>query len=217
MLQIYNELIPEVSVVMASFNRAEYLPRCIGSLLAQTYNSWELIFVDDGSNDDSFKVMNNYMKKFENVRYIKHKNKKLALTRNTGIVASVGNFITFLDSDDEYEPNHLAIRMKIMNENPEVDLIHGGVKIIGNPFVADKYDPTKLIHLDECVIGGTFFGKRKMFGELGGFKNLPYSEDSDFFERAEKEYKIFKTDAPTYIYHRDAPDSITNKLLHSEE
>ncbi len=214
---VYDKFKPEISVIMASFNRAGYLQRSVESLLAQTYKSWELIFVDDGSTDNSFKVMDNYLNNFENLRYMKHRNKKLALSRNTGIAASVGNFITFLDSDDEYEPNHLEIRMKLMDENPDLDLIHGGVRIIGNPFVADKHDPTKLIHLNECVIGGTFFGKRKMFVELGGFKNLPYSEDSDLFERAEKKYKIIKTDEPTYIYHRDAPDSITNKIIQSEE
>ncbi len=213
MLQIYKEFKPDISVVMASFNRAAFLQRSVESLLVQTFKSWELIFVDDGSDDDSHKVMNNYLNKYENIRYIKHKNKKLALSRNTGIVVSVGNYITFLDSDDEYEANHLETRINIMNENSKLDLIHGGVKIIGNPFVADKYDPSRLIHLNECVIGGTFFGKRKMFIELGGFRNLAYSEDSDLFERAEKKYKILRIESPTYIYHRDAPDSITNKLL----
>jgi len=217
MPQIYNELKPEISVVMASFNRANYLERSIGSLLAQTYKSWELVFVDDGSSDNTFEVLNNYLKQYENIRYMKHMNKNLALSRNTGIVASAGNYITFLDSDDEYESNHLELRINIVTENPEVDLIYSGIKIIGNPFVADKYDPTKLIHLNECVVGGTFFGKRKLFIELGGFKNLIYSEDSEFFERAEKKYHVIKIDSPTYIYHRDVPDSITNRLLSNEQ
>ncbi len=217
MPEIYNEFKPQISVVMASFNRANYLERSIGSLLAQSYKSWELVFVDDGSRDNTFEVMNNYLNLHENIRYIKHKNRNLALSRNAGILSSAGNFITFLDSDDEYERSHLEIRINIMTENPGIDLIHGGVKIIGDPFVPDKTDTTKLIHLNECAIGGTFFGKRKIFIELGSFKNLSYSEDSDFLERAGKNYSILKIDSPTYIYHRDVLDSITNRRLTKEQ
>ena len=96
-----------------------------------------------------------------------------------------------------------------MNENPEIDFLHGGVEIIGDEFVPDKYDRKKLIHLSDCVIGATFFGKKKVFSELGGFKQIPYSEDSEFLERVVKQYKVKKIDFPTYIYHREVPDSIT--------
>ncbi|MHB1686449.1 MAG: glycosyltransferase family 2 protein [Ignavibacteriaceae bacterium] len=201
---------PEVSVVTAVYNRANYLGRCIGSLLNQTFKNWELIAVDDGSEDDTFKILKEYEKTYKNIKVFWQTNRKLPLSRNKGIEVSSGKFITFLDSDDEYEKDHLEKHFEFMKKNPEVDLIHGGVNIIGDEYVKDKNNPHKLIHLSKCTIGGTFFGKRNVFIDLKGFKNLKYSEDSDFLERAEKIYNVKKVNFNTYKYHRDAPDSITN-------
>ena len=72
-----------------------------------------------------------------------------------------------------------------------------------------------MIPLYECVIGGTFFGKREVFEQLRGFNNIPYSEDFEFLERALKIFKVEKVYYPTYIYHRDTMDSITNKIAES--
>ena len=102
-----------------------------------------------------------------------------------------------------------------MIKHPETDLIHGGVNIIGDVFVADRNDNKKMIPLYECVIGGTFFGKREVFEQLRGFNNIPYSEDFEFLERALKIFKVEKVYYPTYIYHRDTMDSITNKIAES--
>ncbi len=201
---------PEVSVIMAVFNRAEYLSRSIGSLLNQSFENWELIAIDDGSEDDTFKILSEYEKVYSNFKVIRQSNVKLALTRNRGIKASSGKYITFLDSDDEYEIDHLQKRVDYMNENSEIDFIHGGVKIIGNEYVRDKNDMKKLIHITDCTVGGTFFAKRKVFLDLNGFKDLRYSEDSEFLERAEKVFNVHKIDFKTYIYYRDLPDSITN-------
>ena len=87
------------------------------------------------------------------------------------------------------------------------------LRIIGNEFVPDKYNPSKFIHLSECTIGGTFFGKRKVFLDLNGFRNLEYSEDSDFLNRAKQKFNVAKIDYQSYIYHRDSPDSITNNYV----
>ena len=160
MLNIYKSFKPVISVVMASYNRAKYLKRSIESLLLQTFKEWELLVVDDGSKDNTFEIINEYLENNENIRYLKHKNRKLALTRNAGIEASVGEYITFLDSDDEYDKNHLKLRMNFMLGRPDVDLIHGGIQIIGDPYVADKNNPGEKIHLEQCVIGGTFFGRK---------------------------------------------------------
>ncbi|MHB8578669.1 MAG: glycosyltransferase family 2 protein [Ignavibacteriaceae bacterium] len=201
---------PEVSVVMAVFNRANYLSRSVGSLIIQTFKDWELIAVDDGSEDDTFKILKQYENANKNIKVIRQTHQKLALSRNRGIEASSGKHITFLDSDDEYVVDHLQKHVEFMKENPEIDLIHGGVKIIGDEYVRDKNDPHKLIHLSECTIGGSFFAKRNVFLDLKGFKNLKYSEDSEFLERAERIFRIQKVNFKTYKYYRDLPDSITN-------
>lgn len=99
-----------------------------------------------------------------------------------------------------------------MKENPAVDLIHSGVDVIGYPFVKDKNDLTKEIHISECAVGGTFFAKRNLFFELGGFHDLKYSHDSDFLERASVKFKIQKIEWQTYIYYRDTPDSVCTNI-----
>ncbi len=212
MLQVYKNFNPEVSIILPTYNRVNYLERAINSVLNQSFKNWELIVIDDGSTDNSANLLDNFIMKYENIRYLKHSNRKTPLSTNSGILASVGTYITFLGSDDEYKIDHLKLRIDFMSNNPDIDLIHGGVEIIGPPYVKDKNDLTRLIHLSECIIGGTFFGKRKVFFELGGFRNLNYSDDSDFFERAYKKYKIAKVDFPTYIYYLDTPDSICSTI-----
>jgi len=201
---------PEVSVILTVFNREKVLKRAINSLLAQSFRDWELIAIDDGSNDDSYKILREYGNLFENIKVFTQRNRKLAFSRNRGINNSSGKYITFLDSDDEYEENHLSVRVNFMEQNRHIDLIHGGVKIIGNEFVRDKDNPFCFIHLSECIIGGTFLGKSEVFRTLGGFKENLYSEDSEFLKRSAKPYHVKKVEFNTYIYHRESDDSITH-------
>jgi len=206
---------PEVSVILSVFNREKYLKRCIDSLLAQSFEKWELIAIDDGSEDNSFEILKEYRLLYPNIQIFKHENMKLPLSRNKGILSSKGKYITFIDSDDEYAKDHLKMRVEYLNDHPEVDMIRGGVDIIGNEYVRDKDNPLKLIHLSECSIGATFFGRRYVFLRLNGFRNLEYSEDSDFLDRAEKFYNVEKVDFNTYKYYREVPDSITNNYFKS--
>ncbi len=201
---------PLVSVILTVYNRENYLRRSIDSLIHQSFTNWELIAIDDGSEDKSYEILQEYSLQNEHIKIFKQKNMKLPLSRNRGIKAASCKYITFLDSDDEYEKNHLQQRIEFLEKYPEIDLLHGGVEIIGNEFVRDKNDPEHFIHLSECAIGATFFGKREVFLKLDGFKNLEYSEDSEFLERAEKKFNVKKVEFKTYKYHRDAPDSITN-------
>jgi len=212
--RIVSENKPEVSVITAVYNRELYIERAVKSLLEQTLTSWELIAVDDGSSDNSFSILKEFQKKHKKITIISQKHRKTAISKNTGIEFSRGKYISFLDSDDEYLPEHLAIRYNYMLNNPTIDLLHGGIKIVGDAFVIDKNDHGNLIPLYKCIIGGTFFGKRKVFETLGGFVDIKYSEDSEFIERANKIFKVEKVDYPTYIYHRDNPGSITNTILH---
>ena len=197
---------------MPVYNRQDYITRAINSVIAQSYDNWELIAVDDGSRDFSAYLLEIYHTHSSKIKVIFQSHKHLPAARNNGIKNSVGDFITFLDSDDEYKENHLELRTKYFVENPMIDFLHGGVKIIGNEFVPDKNDRNKLIHLSQCAIGATFFGKRIVFEKLDGFKDIEYSEDSEFLERVTKNYLVKKVEFPTYIYHRETPDSITNMI-----
>ncbi|KAA0211669.1 MAG: glycosyltransferase family A protein [Ignavibacteriaceae bacterium] len=202
----------KVSIILPVFNRKDIVKRSIGSVLNQTFENFELIIVDDGSNDggsDSLLKLVN-----DRIRYIKHSNRSTPLSLNTGISISSGEYITFIDSDDEYKTTHLEQRVRFMTDNPDIDLIHSSAKFIGSTddmYVPDKNDTTKLIHISKCIIGATIFAKRKVFNRLQGFRNV-YSYDSEFVDRAQKYFKVKKILSDTYLYYRNSSDSVLNKL-----
>lgn len=201
---------PQVSVVMATFNRAALLEPAIESVLAQSFTDWELIVVDDGSSDGTFSVVDRFVQHHRNIRYMRHRNRKAPLSRNAGIQASFGRYVTFLDSDDLYLPDHLASRFGLLESMPELDLVSGGFVCIGDPWVKDRHDPEKLVHVNECILCGTLFGRRELFLELGGFRKLDYAEDSDLWERAALQHRVLKIEAPaSYLYQR-SEDGITS-------
>jgi glycosyltransferase involved in cell wall biosynthesis len=207
---------PTISIVLCTYNREKYLNDCINSVLQQSFQDFELIVVDDGSQDNTFEIVNSYLQKFNNVRYLKHQNKKLAYSKNAGIQASFGDYITFIDSDDTYKQNHLESRIEYMKAHPEIDLIEGGFFSEEEIFVPDYFQPGQVINLRECVLGPTFFGKRKVFFELKGFDNIAYGEDTDFWQRAEIIFKTQKFPGlETYVYTR-AETSITKSVLQQQ-
>ncbi len=207
------DLQPEVSIILCTYNRAAFLDQCIDSVIQQTFKDWELLVVDDGSNDHTFEIVNAYVQRIPNIRYLKHQNRKLAYSKNVGIQASFSPYITFLDSDDTYAPSHIESRLTYLKSHPDIDLIQGGFFTEEDILVADYYQPGKTINLKECVLGPTFFGKRRVFFELKGFENIAYGEDTDFWARAEKQFKTETIARPeTYIYTR-AETSITKSVL----
>lgn len=202
------------SVVISTYNRAALLKRALDSLIAQTETDWEAIIIDDGSTDHTHALIKPYLNIYPSIQYIKQTNQGTVSAKNAGIVAAKGNFITFLDSDDEYAPDHLETRRVILEQNSAVEFLHGGVKVIGNQYVPDRHNHSKRIHLSECVIGGTFFIKREVALTFEGFKPFLVGTDADLFERINKtKTTILKTDLPTYIYHRESNESITHNLL----
>lgn len=201
---------PDFSVIIATYNRANLLPRAMLSLLKQTAPSWECIVVDDGSNDNTREIVEGFIRVDSRIRYIFQENKGESEAKNSGAAIATGRYITFLDSDDEYEVNHLESRWEILKQDYSIQLLHGGVRVIGDSFVPDISHPGKHIHLSECVIGGTFFIEANTMKILKGFVPMAIGSDADLFSRANKaNIVIQKTDIPTYIYHRELPDSIT--------
>ena len=201
------------SVIITTYNRSEILIKALESLIAQTESDWEAIIIDDGSTDDTYSRVSEYLEAHSNILYIKQENKGEEGAKNAGIRAAGGTYITFLDSDDSYHRDHLKIRKSILEQHPQIDLLHGGVKIIGDEYVPNRFDPNKKIHLSECVIGGTFFIRRKLVLALDGFQRVPIGTDADLFERIyDYGAKIRKVDHPTYIYNRQLPDSLTHSF-----
>lgn len=213
MISVYPKNTVEISVVLATYNRVELMPRCIDSFLSQTYKNTELIIVDDGSTDNSFELIQKYIQSHQNIRYLRHSNRNVSLSKNAGILAASGSYIAFLDSDDEYKSDYLEKRIQFMQTHPEIDLIESDAIIIGDEYVPDFDHPGQKIHLSQCHIGATFFGKKEVFIQLGGFDPAHnFGADKLLWEQAEQQFRVQKLDHLAYIYHRDAEDSICNSL-----
>lgn len=198
-----------VTVIVPTFNRANLLPRAIRSVKAQTYPHWELVIVDDGSTDGTVHTVVKESLGDSRIIYMHKDHGGPAESRNAGMRAARGAYYAFLDSDDEYLPAHIEQRLLYLEEHPAADFLHGGVHVLGGldrRFVPDKNDPSALVPLSECVIGGTFFCRAGIIEAAGGWRP-GYAEDADLFERVSKHSSVHEVPFETYIYHRDSPDS----------
>lgn len=201
------------TVVICTYNRANLLGKALQSLVNQKFRDFEVIVVDDGSTDQTFAVVKEFRNKL-NLRYIFQQNKGLSIARNVGGFSANGEFITFLDSDDEYLPQHLMLRYEILMQERTIQFLYGGVQIIGNEYVPDVNNPNSLVHLSECVVGGTFFIKKDLFMKMNGFNQMEYGDDYDFYKRVlQEKVLIKKVDFPTYVYNRNSEDSICNTII----
>ena len=199
----------KVSVLMTVFNtNLIYTKRAIDSVLKQDFQDFELIIIDDGSKENNRESLMDYVEQYEDkITYIRHSNRGQSASVNRGVLYSLGEYITILDSDDEYKPNHLSTCLREING---ADLICSTTETIvdsdNDYYVPDKNDQTKLIHLDEVIMFGTLFGLKKVFTSID-FKT-GFAADSDFYEQATQLFNVKKLDLRTYVYHRNIPNSI---------
>lgn len=194
---------------MALFN-TDYalIKRAIDSVLKQDFQDFELIIVDDGSKDNNRESLLQYCEKYEDkIVYIRHSNRGQSESINRGVLNSLGEFITIIDSDDEYKPHHLS---SCLREIKTLDLICSSTETIVDSiedyYVPDKNDLTQLIHLDDSILFGTLFGRREVFTNIN-FKS-GFAADANFYEKAENRFRVKKLNLRTYIYYRNIPNSI---------
>lgn len=202
-----------VSILMAVYNTEFcYLKRAIDSVLQQDFQDFELIIIDDGSRSSNSVSLMQYAHEFEDkIIYIRHSNRGQSESINRGVLISHGDFITIIDGDDEYKPDHLSACLKTLGTS---DLICSKADIIVDSmedyYVPDKNDLTKSIHLDDVTLFGTLFGRKKVFTSL--YFNTGFAADSDFFERAELQFQVKRVNLRTYIYYRNIPNSICSVI-----
>ncbi len=106
-----------VSVIIPCYNASLSIQRCLDSVLSQSFAAHEVIVIDDGSEDASAQIINNYGKP---VRYIRQENKGQGAARNAGLLAATGDYIAFLDSDDYWQPGFLSACVQFLDEHDEV-------------------------------------------------------------------------------------------------
>ena len=194
-----------ISVVIPSYNRREFLKRSIDSAINQTKKPLEIIVVDDGSTDGTETVIKS---DYDFVKFIKQKNKGVSAARNIGIKVSIGEWICFLDSDDEWKKDKLEKQINAMKSNPGYKFFHSNETWIKNglrinqkkkhkKYGGDIFDKC----LDMCRISpSSVMVDKTVFDEVGNFnENLVVCEDYELWLRICDKYRVFFIDEPLII------------------
>ena len=125
----------KVSIITASYNYEDYIKETIESVMAQTYQDWEMIIVDDGSKDNSVEVIKSYCEKDSRIKLFQHENgmnKGLPETVKLGIEKAEGEWLVFLESNDTITPDYLEEKLKIVNQYPKVGFIFNDINMFGD-------------------------------------------------------------------------------------
>lgn len=124
---------PLVSIITIFLNEQRFLAEAIESVLAQSYTNWELLLIDDGSNDRSSAIALRYAGQYPaNMRYLEHENHcnlGMSASRNLGLGCAMGEFIAFLDADDVWLPRKLEQQVQLMLFHPEAALVYGSPQL----------------------------------------------------------------------------------------
>src|SRR5882724_2062331 len=113
---------PKVSVIIPTYNRAHYLGTAVNSVLSQTFSDFELIVVDDGSTDDTMRLVERFHD--SRLRYIYQQHRGISAAMNAGIRAARGGYIARLDSDDIWLPDMLEVEVGVLDARPEIGLVY---------------------------------------------------------------------------------------------
>lgn len=186
-----DQYMPYVSVIIPTYNRKNVLERAINSVLTQTFTDYELIVVDDGSDDGTLDL--EIIKKRKSLIYYRFSlNNGVSRARNFGVNHSKGKWIAFLDSDDEWMPQKLEIQTKWIKKNPEYRIVQTNEIWIRN---GKQVNPPRTHHkfqgnlfdasLQRCMITpSSVMIERELFNEVGGFnESIPACEDYDLWLR----------------------------------
>jgi len=206
-----------ISAIITGFNYACFLPGAIESVLAQTHVPDEIIVVDDGSTDNTAEVVGRYADR--GVRYIFRQNGGVSAARNTGIRASKGDLIAFLDGDDRWLPEKTALQLAHFERYPSVGLVTGGERQVyedegrsgAKPFVlrrkpvgAASFYPGILV---ENTIGNSSLTmiRRQCFQVAGLFdENVGLGQDWELWIRIASTYRVGVVDAILIDFTRHA-------------
>jgi glycosyltransferase involved in cell wall biosynthesis len=203
---------PEVSVVIPAYNGERFISHAIDSVLAQTYRDFEITVVNDGSRDRTSSVVQRYLN-LNNVRYLEQRNRGVAAARNTGIRASSGRFIAFLDHDDTWYPDKLEKQMAFASNHPEAALIHGNITLIDgdgnriNPVVPYATDASGNcfveLFLGNRIAVPTVLVSRKCLDTVGYLdESIQYADDYHLWMRIARKYVVGHVDQPLANYRK---------------
>lgn len=206
-----------VSVIIPTYNRRELVTRAIDSALNQTHKPDEVIVVDDGSTDDTAEMLEiRYGKK---IRLIRQENRGVSAARNRGVEAATGEWIAFLDSDDEWFPEKLEIQLRFIKEN-KARIVLTDNRVEGDSG-SGKSSFDKCLYQSEITEGdrvkdissylfeqnfvhlSTVVLSRSLFEKFGGFdESMKVAEDTDLWLRISVEHPFGILNEITTLRHK---------------
>ena len=205
-----------ISVVIPTFNRKDMLSRALLSIFSQSHEPCEVIVVDNGSNDNTQEMLRD---EFPQVRLLLEPEQGVSRARNKGICEATGEWIAFLDSDDEWQPDKLEVQTReilgsenIISHTDEL-WYRNGVRV--NPKNIHKksggYIFDRCLELC-CISPSSVMVKKTLFDEIGYFdEKLPACEDYDMWLRVCFKYPILFVDKPLTIKHGGHGDQLSKK------
>lgn len=209
-----------VSVIIPTYNCERYIAETIASVLGQSFRNLELIVVDDGSTDRTREIVLEYG---EPVRLISQQNSGVCAARNRGLREAKGEFICWMDHDDYWFPDKLALQLRALKEDPEAGVAYAEFLLWNSDsngrfptpetYDLDRYpqgmdeDYSGWIYhqflLDCWMLTSTAMFRRAVFEKCGVFdESLPYSEDWDLWLRISREFRFVKLRRPNTLYRQ---------------
>lgn len=217
---------PEVSIIMPLYNCESFISETIDSILGQTYKDFEIITIDDGSTDDTYKLVTT--KYGEWVKCVQQKNSGLSCARNTGLSLARGRYIAFIDHDDKWLPNKLETQLSIFKDKPDVGLV------FSDAYIVDKYGRRinnffkitrpyrgmvfKKLLKENFIPILTVAVKRDIFNKIGFFSSrYKIAEDWDMFLRISQQYPVDYIDSRLAEYRIHSLSFSKNRELVFQE
>jgi glycosyltransferase involved in cell wall biosynthesis len=211
-----------VSVIIPTYNRAHVLERAINSVFKQTFRDFELIIIDDGSDDETPKLLEKICAQNKNCVSYTIENSGVSKARNIGVEKSSGEWVAFLDSDDEWLPHKLERQMSFISHHKNVPLVHGEEIWVRN---GKRVNPKKkhqkfggdifLKCLPLCVISpSASIIKKKIYLEMGGFdESFPVCEDYDLWLKITSLYPVGFIEDPIITKYGGHEDQLSRKYF----
>lgn len=198
MNDLINEYRPLFSIVIPTYNREQVLLRAVRSVLNQTFKDFEIIVVDDGSTDNTKEVIASLNEK--RLKYVLQKNQGATVARNTGIENAQGEYVSFLDSDDAWEPTMLEEQLRAYMADDEVGCVYTNVCVItsdgkkhpfSKPLGACDNSYKEILQQGYMAPTSVLSAKREVLVRVGMFDiELPASQDDDICFKLSKNCKV---------------------------
>jgi glycosyltransferase involved in cell wall biosynthesis len=203
---------PRVSVVLPTYCRSRRIIPTIESVLAQTFRDWEMVVVDDGSPDDTGEVVQELARSEPRIRYHRQPNGGGAAARATGMALARGEYVAFLDHDDRWTPDKLALQVEHLDRHPEDGMVYGRVDFIdedGNPKGTLKVRYRSGSIRNELVVSQNLLGtytnpmiRANLLRESGGpDPSVGMSDDWDLFIRLADKAPVGFIDRTLVLYN----------------